>query len=467
MRRLFALGSLVFVWACSDATGEPCRSDTDCKGERVCGAAGTCVEPGSGGEGAGVGTGGAAGVGGDASSGAASSQGGAGLGGGAVGGQPATGGNGAGGEGGAPLVDTCPLPTADFTVATVPSPGNYTTRRRAGVQYRTGQSAGVLAVDYYGNGSFYAETLKRFTPTADTWQTDYVADEQWGYSIATAFATTSGDDPCVVYTDDYDGFVRLACDSISDRVVAPGWATALGIAADGALKHIVRINGGTSLEWFTTDGGTPTVPVVVDQAQGITALSFAVDGQGIPHVAYHVQAGGSPGAYTSEVRYATMGPNGWVTTTLTTDTATTQENSRESVALALDPYGQPVIAFHRKSTRSLALVEWNGSDFSAPVVLDAPQPGYPNDDLGSYVALQIDCYGRKRLVYSRVVSTDPEPNSHLFYANATESGLEGRVMLPTGGLFYGVDHDLAYVVDPAGHDHIGANAGYQVHYATR
>ncbi len=364
------------------------------------------------------------------------------------------------------MVDTCPLPGAAFTVAIPPSPGNYTTRRRAGMQLRSGEP-NVLAVDYYGNGSFYSETLKRFTPISDTWQTNYVADEQWGSNIATSFATTSGDDPCVVYTDDYDGHIRLVCDSISDRIVAPGWANALGLAADGPLKHVVRVNDGTDLEWFTTDGGTPTVPALIDQAGWISAVSFALDSQGTPHVAYHVETGGSQGAVDLEVRHATLGPSGWDITVVASETAPSSEDSKQSVALGIDPWDQPAIAYHRQSTRSLELVEWQSGAFTAPIVLDAPQPGYPNDDLGRYVAMQIDCYERKRLVYSRVVSTDPSPNSHLFHAIATSSGLEDRVMLPLGGVFSGYDFDLAYVVDAAGHDHIGAHASYAIQYVSR
>ncbi len=31
----------------------------------------------------------------------------------------------------------------------------------------------------------------------------------------------------------------------------------------------------------------------------------------------------------------------------------------------------------------------------------------------------------------------------------------------------GIDFDVAYLVDGSGHDHIAANAGYQLHYVTR
>ncbi len=435
-----------------------CGDDTS-----SCGA--ECSQP-SGGAGAGgtpgqaggsEGGGGAAQGGGHATGGSAASGGGGGV---------SIDGGGGSGSGGT-LVDTCPVPGEDFVVATVPSPGSYTTRRRAGIQQHGDAAPGVLAVDYYGNGSFYDEELKRFTLGGDAWQTDYVADEQWGFSLAQAFATTSGDDPCVVYTDDYDGHVRLQCGSISDRVVAPDGATFLTIAAAGPLKHIVRARYGVGIEWITTDGGTPSVPEVLDPLYDISGLSLALDADGEPHVAYKARTGGGAGAVTMEVRYAVHSASGWQIQTVVTETAASFDSSKQSVAIAMGPTDRPRIAYHRESSRSLELVEWQGAGFGAPLVLDAPQPGYPDDDLGRYVALQVDCYDRPRVAYSRVVTTDPDPNTHLFHGVVEGGVLTQRTMVPLNGLFYGVDFDVAYLVDAQGHDHIAANAGYQLHYVTR
>lgn len=194
-------------------------------------------------------------------------------------------------------------------------------------------------------------------------------------SIATALDTTSGDDPCIVYGDDYDGFVRLACESISDRIVAPDGASALAVAAAGPLKQMVRFHNGTyALEYFTTDGGTPTVPEPIEQDIRVSALSLAVDSTGTPHLAYHVEVSSSPGAYLLEVRYATLTPSGWQIETIASETADSAEQGKGSVSLALDPYGQPSIAYHRRSTRSLEIVTRESGSFSAPVVLDSPQP---------------------------------------------------------------------------------------------
>lgn len=79
---------------------------------------------------------------------------------------------------GGALVDTCPLPTGAFLVTAAPSPGANTTRRRVAIGVPTGAPAGLYTVDYYGNGSFYAETMKRFSLVGDSWSNAGVAEEQ-------------------------------------------------------------------------------------------------------------------------------------------------------------------------------------------------------------------------------------------------------------------------------------------------
>ena len=455
--RAIALGGLV-LWsaACSDGEAQPCKTDSDCKGDRICGSEGVCVaesENGGGGSGGGAAS---------SQGGAAVDGGGGGGGGGATGGAPSTGGSG--GEGGT-LVDTCPLPTEAFEVAVAPSPGANVNRRRAALSIPTGEPAGLYTVDYYQNGSFYSETLRRFSLSGDTWQNDTVADEQWGFSFATALDTTSGDDPCIVYSDDYDAVVRLACASISDRIVAPGGASALAVAASGPQKQMVRFEPSSGLlEYFTTDGGTPSIPVAIDEDIWVTALSVAVDANGTPHVAYHAEIAGSPDQL--EVRYATLTGGSWQVETVFSETAAPQDQGPGSVSLALDPYGVPSVAYHHLSARSLEIVSRDGGVFGPAVVLDAPQPNFPNDDLGRYVVVQIDCYARKRVIYSRSVSTDPQPDSHLYWGIATPSGLDQRQMVPLLTTFNGWEDDLAYEIDAAGHDHIAIMAG-ALQYVTR
>lgn len=456
MRVIASCCLALLVIACSEDQGEPCQADTDCKGDRICGAAGTCVDVG--GNGAGAGTN----AGGEASGGSPSASGGSGGGPVTEGGAPVSGGSG--GEGGT-LIDTCPVPSTALEVVAVPNPGANVTRRRVALDVPTTEPPGLYTVDYYGNGSFYAETLRRFSHVGDTWQNDTVADEQWGFSVATALDTTSGDDPCIVYSDDYDDVVRLACDSISDRIVAPGAASMLAIAANGPLKQMVRFDPlNQALDYFTTDGGTPSVPVVIDDDGWVTSLSMAVDANGTPHVAYRAEVGGSPDQL--DVRYATLTAGRWQVETVFSETSASPEQGLGSVSIALDPYGVPSIAYHHKSTRSLELVSRDGDSFTPAVVLDAPQPSFPNDDLGRYVVLQIDCYARKRVVYSRSVSTDPAPDSHLYFGIATDSGLEDRQMIPLLTTFNGWENDLAYEIDAAGHDHIAVMAG-ALQYVTR
>jgi hypothetical protein len=334
------------------------------------------------------------------------------------------------------------------------------------IQVPTNGPVGLYSVDSYQNGSFYDELLKRFEKNQGSWTYQTVADEEWGLSVASALASSDGDDPCIVYNKDYDGVMRLACTSITDRVIAPGTASGVAIAAFGNTKHVARIAQASDVEWLTTDGGTPTVPETIDSGADSSAISMAVDAQGTPHVAWVKNTYLSPGQYLVEVRYAKRQGGAWSPVTVDSEMVAGAADERLAVSLALDPAGHPSIAYHHRSTRSLRIVVGDGTSFSAPVPLDVPQPGYPSDDDGKSVALAIDCFGRKRVVYSRNVTTDPTPSSRLAFALVGPTGLTDRVMLPLLTSYYPGDFDLSYRVDAAGHDHIGVVAG-ALQYVTR
>lgn len=371
-----------------------------------------------------------------------------------------------GGEGGG-LVDTCPIPAGPFATSVVPNAGSNAEYRRVQVQVPTGVPASLFTVFKYANGSFSGTSLRQLTQDGADWSSTTIADEQWDISIARGLATTHGDDPCVVYSDDYEDQVRLSCASISDRVIAPGATDGLAIAAAGALKHVARIRDWYALEWIATDGGTPPEPELVDEAEEIASISIAVDAQGVPHVAYAALLDGPQDTDVVEIRYAMRSGGVWTIETVASHGLASAEDEYVAVSLALDHDGDAVIAFHDQAARSLVLVEQTGGAFGAPVTLLAPQPGYPTDDVGEYVQLEIDCYDRRRVVYSRELTTDPKPNSRLYHGVIEAGALAGSQMLPLVGTFVGFDYDLDYHVDAEGHDHIGVMSYYAVRYVSR
>jgi hypothetical protein len=366
---------------------------------------------------------------------------------------------GDGGDAGKP--DTCPVAQGAFVADTPPGPGAYTKRDYAVLQVPSMGGPRVYASQLYQNGSFYDATLQRLTRTGPgMWQAQSIASGGLGLSVARSLAVTHGADPCVTYTYDYNGTLRLVCASLSDRVIAPKANGALAMGDFGAAKQVVYEDGSADTLFWVEVNPTAGTPEPIENAWSFAGAAMQVDAQGKPHVVYATLTPGTPNVRT--VRYATRGQNGWTKETIDTDTWSGSMEEGVSVSMVLAA-GEPVVAYHHRSTRSLKLAR-RGMNGWTPKTLAAPPMGYPNDTVGRSVALAVDCMNRLHVVFQRDFTTDPTPNLRLYEAAIVNDALVAPMMLPmtasTAFTFYGNrPFGLSFFVGPGGKQLVSAELG--------
>lgn len=374
------------------------------------------------------------------------------------------------------FVDTCPSPSAAFVTDLPPTAGSNTTRRRAALQVDDAGGVRVFTSDYYGNGSFYEATLVQHTRGATAWSSGAIANAGIGSSIARYFAATHGADPCIAYSNDYNGQLHLRCTSLGDRIVAPAISGALALARSGSTKHLVYEATSGTLVWQPYEDDPGTAEPIHQGAWSYGPSSVAVDGNGDVHVAYVVVApppsGSSTGTRT--LHYAIRQAGTWTEHTVDTDTWSGSSEEASTVSLVLAGTA-PVIAFHHRSTRSLRLARRSATSFDVTTLL-APDAGFDNDRVGSSVALSTDCAARLHVVYQRSITTDAQPNLGLAYAQITGADvLVEKTMLPmtasTAYKFASVAHGLAFTIDAEGRQYVAAQLnsifGPAVYFASR
>jgi hypothetical protein len=289
----------------------------------------------------------------------------------------------------------------------------------------------------------------------------------WNY--ATNLATTGGDDPCVAYATDwaYSGpwYLRLQCASLSDRVIAPrvdaDRGASLAMARRGARIDVVFHNPYPVNELTWTSYVNQAGPTeVIDQAER-GAKSVAIGADGTTHIAYARVWGTS-----REIMYATR-RNGTWTRELVDNDSVRISHERDSISIALVD-DQPVIAYHHNSTRSLKLAKREASGFALRTLV-TPPVGYPRDDAGTQVAMQVDCLDRLHLVYRRNFTTD-QPEDRLWYAAITDTDFVqssmGSPQLGTAGSDYQGD-TLSFVVGNDGRQYVAVTTQSDTHVATR
>ena len=365
------------------------------------------------------------------------------------------------------VVDTCTPPTAAFVTDLPPSPGANTTRRRAALQVTDAGAVRAFTSDLYQNGSFYQASIIQHARGATSWSQGAVAGGGIGLSVGRYLATTSGGDPCLAYSYDYDGTLHLKCASANDRTLAPAVAGALAMARHAGDLHLVYEDAARALVHLRFDGDPQPASTIHASAWVYGASSLAVDAGGGLHLAYVVieppPSGASAGTRT--VRYGVKPPGGaWTTEVVDTDSWSGSSEEADAVSLALVA-GAPVIAYHHRATRALKLAERTsgGGTTWARRTLLAPDAAFENDSVGQAVALASDCAGRLHLVYQRNLATDAQPNLALAYAQVTATGLEHRQFLPmtasTAYRFSPTRHGLGFVVGADGTQTVAAQIG--------
>ncbi len=194
------------------------------------------------------------------------------------------------------------------------------------------------------------------------------------------------------------------------------------------------------------------------------ATSLSIDSVGTPHVAY--VASGSSGERW--VRYATRTNGAWASETVALDNWTgNPTNEGDSVSLELVD-DEPVIAYHRRSSRSVELARRVAGSFVS-VTLETPPVGFPSDTAGRSLVLQSDCMGRLHIAYGRVFTTDPD-NVRLFVARIENNALVDAAAVSGMGSppFYPAVDSLGFIVGPAGEQTLTARTSTRTTYfATR
>jgi hypothetical protein len=356
--------------------------------------------------------------------------------------------------------DTCPPPTGAFSRDLPPGPGTDTTRSHAILQV-TPSGPRVLVSDYYANGSFFDANLNALARTApNTWAKSSVADGGIAFSIARELAATGGSDPCIAYSNDYDGSLHLRCSSTSDRTLAPGVESTLAMTASGTTKHLVYGNASGALVYQTFDASPGPVETIDASAWTIAETQIAADAGGDIHVAYISYPVPQTGETTHKrtIYHAVRHAGAWTRELVVADQYTTgTAESTNGLALVID--GAPTIAYHGRSDRSLRLARRDSAGNWSSAVLVAADPGFPNDDVGAGVALQSDCAGRVHVVYQRNLSTDNHPNVQLAYARIDGANLIDGSLLPPYGSDVGyvaVPFSLGFVVGADGNQYVSA-----------
>lgn len=250
-------------------------------------------------------------------------------------------------------------------------------------------------------------------------------------------------------------------DAISDPG-HDGWDTRLAVDA-GGLSHVSAIDpeefGGRGLEYYVQDdsGAWTVEPVGTGPMTYKYATSVAVDPDGVPHISFFdqrsdslalaskngvdwtvsiVDGEGDTGLFsqllidgdgrfhisylertagsTGVVKYATRGAEdtGWTIREIDNLDRLSFGfvGARNATSLALDPLGNPWVAYSDEATLRLAI--WEGAAWEIRTVVDAG-----NRALGQLVSLKLDSGGDPHLAYFEVTSSQP---------------LDGRVMYARG-----------------------------------
>jgi hypothetical protein len=154
------------------------------------------------------------------------------------------------------------------------------------------------------------------------------------------------------------------------------------VALDGAGLPHVAYYAGTSddLRYAHWDGGH-WITQTVDWAGDVgTHASLALDKGGRPSISYQAATEGT-------LRYAELEAGGWLTSTVTGSGGTASFTS-----LAMDGTGAPVISYYDASSGDLRLARRTGGGWSIEAV-DS------DGDVGAYSALALDDAGRPHISY--------------------------------------------------------------------
>lgn len=155
---------------------------------------------------------------------------------------------------------------------------------------------------------------------------------------------------------------------------------AIAVGADGQPR--IAAAGDDAIQLVTRSAsGTWAVERVAD---GYFDVVLALAPDGTAHLVYD--------HFDRHPRYARRDPSGAITEV----TIDVDADVRDHLAVAVEPSGDPFVAYLDRSTRALEVGTWNGSSFDVEAI-DVPEGD--TDQLGEFVAAAIAPDGTAHLVY--------------------------------------------------------------------
>lgn len=362
-----------------------------------------------------------------------------------------------------PRMDTCPVPTGEFTVDSPTTSSGY---YAAVLQVPATGAPRIFATEIGGGGKAILQ-LSRKAPKS--WETTPILS-----AFSTSMAVTHGADPCLAYLYDYNWTLRLECASLSGRTIAPNAGGSLAMGHFGAAKQVIYSGANSSLYWVEVNPTAGTPEAIDKSPSGFGTSAMQVDASGRPHVVYAVHDRNGVPQNIRTIRYAVRREGVWTKETIDTDILPSGTSLADGVSLSLVLVsGQPVIAYSHGSTRSLRFAR-RGVNGWTTKTLSVPPAGFPDDSVGQSVALSVDCMDRLHVVFQRSFSTDPWPKNNLFRAIIADDKLTAVAAMPIGpetGTLSRDPYGLSFHVAADGRQTVAAriagNLGSRIYFAHR
>jgi plastocyanin len=160
----------------------------------------------------------------------------------------------------------------------------------------------------------------------------------------------------------------------------------LALDSDGHAHVAWFDDGSNELRYREWNGSSWNSTVTVDTNSNVGAFaSLALDGSGNPRIAYY--DGDNAKKNLKYAKWVGPNPNNW-----SIETVESTGDVGQYASLALDPSGNPHIAYYDADAKDLMYIEWDGG-WSPPLPVDSA------GDVGQYASLKLDAISNPCIAY--------------------------------------------------------------------